>query len=160
MASAGGRRGVAHPLASGNFKGKMLVMPPSKQPAKQMSLQQLARDFGPYPAEAYEFIQRGLSYTVEKLHGTPSDPDASRHVTGQQLCSGLREFALTEWGLLARTVLRRWGIVSTLDFGRIVFALIDAGHMQKTENDSLEDFRNVFDFKHAFEAGYRIRLVS
>jgi uncharacterized repeat protein (TIGR04138 family) len=138
----------------------MPPMPPSKEPAKQKSLQQFARDAGPYPAEAYEFIQRGLSFTVQKFHGTMVDPDASRHVSGRQLCEGLREFALTQWGLLARTVLRRWGIQTTLDFGRMVFALIEAGQMQRTDNDTLEDFRNVYDFKSAFEAGYRIQLAS
>ncbi|HEY2589316.1 MAG TPA: Minf_1886 family protein [Tepidisphaeraceae bacterium] len=135
-------------------------MPPSKDPAKQKSLQQVATDAGLYPAEAYEFVQRGLSHTVQKTHGTAADPDASRHVSGQQLCEGLREFALTQWGMLARTVLRRWGIHSTLDFGRIVFILVDAGQMQKTEDDNLEDFRNVFDFRTAFEAGYRIQMAS
>lgn len=138
----------------------MPLMPPSNEPAKQKSLQQVARDAGLYPAEAYEFVQRGLSYTVEKVHAGVADPDASRHVSGQQLCEGLREFALTQWGMLARTVLRRWGIHSTLDFGRIVFALIDAGQMQKTDDDTLEDFRNVFDFRTAFEAGYRIQMAS
>jgi len=135
-------------------------MPPSKEPAKHKSLHQLARDAGPYPAEAYEFIQRGLSHTVEKLHGTITDPNASRHVSGQELCEGLREFALMQWGLLARTVLRRWDITCTLDFGRIVFALIDAGQMQRTDEDTIEDFRNVYDFKTAFEAGYRIQVAS
>lgn len=142
--------------------GKIPAMPPSKEPAKQKSLQQLARDAGPYPAEAYEFIQRGLSFTVQKFHGAgaAADPDASRHVSGQQLCEGLREFALTQWGLLARTVLRQWGIRSTLDFGRMVFTLIDTGHMQSTDEDTIDDFRNVYDFKSAFEAGYRIQLAS
>ena len=135
-------------------------MPPSKEPTKQKSLVQLARDLGDYPAEAYDFIQRGLSYTVQQIHGTSVDPDASRHVSGQQLCEGLREFALSQWGLMARTVLRRWGINSTLDFGRIVFALIEAGQMQKTPDDSVEDFRNVFDFRSAFESGYRIQMAS
>jgi uncharacterized repeat protein (TIGR04138 family) len=135
-------------------------MPPSNEPAKQKSLQQVARDAGLYPAEAYEFVQRGLSYTVEKVHAGVADPDVSRHVSGQQLCEGLRDFALTQWGMLARTVLRRWGIHSTLDFGRIVFALIDAGQMQKTDDDTIEDFRNVFDFRTAFEAGYRIQMAS
>ena len=76
------------------------------------------------------------------------------------MCDGLREFALSQWGLLARTVLRRWGISSTLDFGRIVFSLIEAGQMQKTPDDSVEDFRNVYDFRTAFESGYRIQLAS
>jgi len=135
-------------------------MPPSNEPTKQKSLQQVARDFGPYPADAYEFVQRGLSHTVQKIHGTVVDPDASRHVSGQQLCEGLRELALSQWGLLARTVLCRWSITSTVDFGRIVFALINVGQMQKTEDDSLEDFRGVYDFKTAFESGYRIQMAS
>jgi len=135
-------------------------MPPPNENAKPKSLRQLARDAGPYPAEAYEFIQRGLSHTVQKLHGTVTEPTASRHVSGQELCEGLREYALMQWGLLARTVLRRWGIASTLDFGRIVFALIDAGQMQRTDEDTLDDFRDVYNFKTGFEAGYRIQLVS
>lgn len=135
-------------------------MPPSNEPTKQKSLHQIARDFGTYPAEAYDFIQRGLSFTVQKIHGTAVDPDASRHVSGQQLCEGLRDFALTQWGFLARTVLRRWNITSTLDFGRIVFALIEAGQMQKTPDDSVEDFRNLYDFRAAFESGYRIQMAS
>jgi uncharacterized repeat protein (TIGR04138 family) len=135
-------------------------MPPSQKPSPSQSLQQLAKESGRYPAQAYEFIQRGLSYTVEKMHGSETDPDANRHVSGRQLCDGLREFALTQWGMLARTVLREWEIHSTLDFGRIVFSLIQAGQMQKTDEDTLEDFRNVFDFKSAFEAGYRIQIAS
>lgn len=134
-------------------------MPPSQKPQPK-SLHQLAKEAGPYPAEAYEFVQRGLSYTVQKLHGTVADPKASRHVSGRDLCDGLREFALTQWGLLARVVLRQWEIRSTIDFGRIVFALIDAGQMQKTDDDTLDDFQNVFDFKNAFEAGYRIQMAS
>jgi uncharacterized repeat protein (TIGR04138 family) len=133
-------------------------MPPQNEP-KQKTLTQLAADIGSYPAEAFDFVQRGLSYTVQKMHGELADPEASRHVSGQQLCEGLREFALTQWGLLARTVLRRWSITSTLDFGEIVFALIEAGQMQKTDDDRLEDFRNVYDFKKAFEAGYRIQVA-
>jgi len=134
-------------------------MPPSQKPQPK-SLHQLAKEAGPYPAEAYEFVQRGLSYTVQKMHGTVADPKASRHVSGRDLCDGLREFALTQWGLLARVVLRQWEIHSTIDFGRIVFALIDAGQMQKTDDDTLDDFQNVFDFKNAFEAGYRIQMAS
>ena len=34
--------------------------------------------------------------------------------------------------------------------------MVDAGLMQKTDDDSLEDFRNVYDFKAAFETEYRI----
>jgi uncharacterized repeat protein (TIGR04138 family) len=134
-------------------------MPPSKEPAKQASVPKLAKDLGPYPQEAFEFVQRGLSYTVQKIHEAQTDPEASRHVSGQQLCEGLREFAYRQWGMLARVVLERWGIGATVDFGRIVFTLIEAGQMQKTPEDSLEDFRDVYDFK-AFDTGYRISPAS
>jgi uncharacterized repeat protein (TIGR04138 family) len=76
-------------------------------------------------------------------------------VTGQQLCHALRDYALTRWGMMARAVLRRWGINQTLDFGRIVFTMVKAGLLRTTEGDTLEDFRDVFDFA-TFDAGYRI----
>jgi uncharacterized repeat protein (TIGR04138 family) len=111
-----------------------------------------------YPIEAFHFIQQGLGHTVEKIHGGLTDPRANRHVTGQDLCEGLREFALLKWGLMARTVLRYWNINSTFDFGRIVFAMIDFGLMDRTAQDTIDDFREVYDFKTAFESDYRISL--
>ena len=113
-------------------------------------------EYGAYPPEAYDFVQQGLSYTVQLVHGPGAKPRANRHVTGQDLCEGIREFARNQYGMLARTVLRHWNITTTLDFGRIVFALIEAGQMQKTDEDTIEDFRNVYDFKAAFELDYRI----
>jgi uncharacterized repeat protein (TIGR04138 family) len=131
-------------------------MPPSDKPIQEKSVQQVVEDLGLYPPEAYAFIQQGLSFTVQKLHGKVKDPKANRHVTGTDLCEGIRELALSQWGRLARTVLRRWNVTTTLDFGRIVFAMVEAGLMQKTDDDTLEDFRNVFDFRAAFESEYQI----
>ena len=131
-------------------------MPPPHKKAKEISLSQLASDVGLYPPEAFEFIQQGLSFTVQKLHGPKAVPKANRHVTGQDLCDGLREYALAQWGFLARTVLRRWNVTSTLDFGRIVFALVEVGQMQKTDDDTLDDFKDVYDFRAAFETGYKV----
>lgn len=136
-------------------------MPPRKpqpKPAEPKPLQEVVDEVGLYPVEAFEFVQQGLSYTVKKVHAELTDPKASRHISGQQLSHGLREYALGQWGLLARTVLRRWNVTSTLDFGRIVFALVAAGHLQKTEDDTLDDFKNAFDFRTAFD-GYRIEAA-
>jgi uncharacterized repeat protein (TIGR04138 family) len=131
-------------------------MPPQKDPAK-VKVRPPLLEYGAYPPEAYDFVQQGLSYTVQHVHGrTTTKPRGSRHVSGQQLCEGIRQFALNQYGMLATTVLHFWNISSTLDFGRIVFALIEAGQMQKTDEDTIEDFRNVFDFKTAFEVDYRI----
>lgn len=133
----------------------------------QNDLIQLARDSG-YPVGAFLFVQRGLEFTVHRRHGAVgpdpasiggepgSDADAglgvdvARHVSGRELCQGLRDFAVKEYGLMARTVLRRWRIRSSRDFGKIVFAMVDAGLMHKTDEDSLEDFDNVFHIDTAF----------
>ncbi|MEM8739207.1 MAG: Minf_1886 family protein [Planctomycetota bacterium] len=113
-----------------------------------------------YPLDAFVFVQRGLDFTVRRAHGEleedydPDDPDQpSRHVTGQMLCEGLRDFALQQYGLLAGTVLRRWRITECEDFGHIVFAMVQSGMMHKTEDDTLDDFHNVFSFREAFGAG-------
>ena len=137
---------------------------PEQKPLK--SLEQIVEEVGLYPIEAYEFIHSGLAYTVQKIHGESLDAKEaekkkkSYHVTGRDLSQGLREFALLRWGMLARTVLRRWGITKTDDFGRIVFALVENGHMSKTDKDTIDDFKNVFDFATAFDEGYRIPSKS
>jgi uncharacterized repeat protein (TIGR04138 family) len=140
--------------------------PPPNEPVPGKSLQEIVQELGVYSVDAFVFVQEGLAFTVKKIHGAedpkpPKKPasgvaEKSRHIGGAALCDGLRELALSKWGLMARAVLARWGVTSTLDFGRIVFAMVDSGWMQKTDEDSLDDFRNVYDFKTAFDAGYKI----
>lgn len=114
----------------------------------------------PYPPQAFEFVRQGLAHTVQIIHGEIASAssehgeheDATRHVSGRQLCFGLKDYAIQRYGLLARTVLRSWSINRTEDFGRIVFAMVDAGLMRKTDEDSIEDFQGVFEFDEAFES--------
>jgi len=105
-----------------------------------------------YPIDAFLFVQRGLDFTAQRVHGEskPGAAPAARHVSGQQLCRGLRDYALAQYGLLARTVLRHWHIEKSEDFGNIVFAMIGAGMMHKTADDNIEDFSGVYDFNEAF----------
>jgi uncharacterized repeat protein (TIGR04138 family) len=56
---------------------------------------------------------------------------------------------------MVRLVLDYWGIKKTQDFGEIVFTLVDAGLMSKTEEDSLKDFRDVYDFEEVFDRSVR-----
>lgn len=107
-----------------------------------------------YQREAFEFVDRGLAHTVEYIHGPLANDDdlIDRHISGEDLCLGLRSFAIEQYGLLARQVLRHWNINSTEDFGHIVFAMVEAGRMQKTDDDSIEDFCNIFSFEDAFKA--------
>jgi len=121
------------------------------QKAKTINWERVLRAAGPYPIEAINFVREGLSFTVSQRHANPEElSDADRHITGQQLCFGLRDFAIEQYGMLAPAVLRHWHIARTDDFGRIVFALIDAGVMSKTADDTIDDFRAVYDFDEAF----------
>lgn len=106
--------------------------------------------FGLIQPEAFEFVRQGLAHTVKSIHGDVPGDDETRNVSGQQLCLGLRDYAVKQYGMLARTVLDRWGIQRTDDFGRIVFAMVDIGLMSKTEEDRMDDFRGVYDFEEAF----------
>lgn len=98
-----------------------------------------------YKLEAYGFILSALHFTMSKI----SPP---RHITGQEFCEGIRQYALDQFGPMARTVLKYWGIEQTIDFGHLVFALIDVGLMRKTEEDSVNDFKDIYDFKTAFDS--------
>ena len=62
----------------------------------------------------------------------------------------LRQYALKEFGPMVMTVFDSWGIHSSEDIGNMVFNLIGAGIFGKTEEDSIEDFKNVYDFQEAF----------
>ena len=109
----------------------------------------------PYPPEAFAFVREGLHLAATQAHGPEAELTnpalaGKRHVSGQQLCEALRNLAIRRWGLMAKTVMHNWHIHSTLDFGKIVYAMIDNQLMQKTDRDSLEDFRDTFDFNQAF----------
>jgi uncharacterized repeat protein (TIGR04138 family) len=105
-----------------------------------------------FPEEAFDFVREGLRHTVVALHGEdlPEATSDKRHVTGPQLCLGLKEFAIRRYGLLAETVLSRWGIRATEDLGTIVYAMIDKGELKAGERDSFEDFKGVYDFAEVF----------
>jgi len=93
---------------------------------------------------------------AEALQAAGGLENMNRHVTGQELCRAVRAVALKRWGLMARTVLARWGITRTEDIGVIVFALVDNDWLQKQPTDSPGDFENAFSFEEAFDQAYRI----
>ncbi len=115
----------------------------------------------PYPIEAFAFVREGLNFTVRQVHENPESlPEDDRHITGQQLCMGLRDLAITRWGVLAPTVLEHWCVRRTVDFGRIVFAMINAGLMTKTSADRLDDFKGVFEFDEAFSRDVLVAQIG
>lgn len=112
------------------------------------------RKDGRYALEAYQFLFESLEKAVQQT-GREQKEGAGRHVTGQELVEGMRLYALELFGPLAGQVWRSWGIHSTLDWGRIVFLLVEARLLNRQETDSLDDFADGFDFDEAFRDGYR-----
>ena len=104
-----------------------------------------------YDSEAYSFIMASLDWTMNKL-------GKKGHITGQELSDGIRGYAIDQFGPMARVVLEEWGIKKTNDFGEIVFNLIDAGLLGKTQEDRKEDFHDRYDFKQAFDKGCKYSI--
>ncbi len=101
-----------------------------------------------YQRDAYVFLRDALDFTTKqqkKVKGA-----TVRHVSGPELLGGVRQYALKEFGPLVMTVFDNWGIHSCEDIGNMVFNLIGAGIFGKTEEDSIEDFKNVYDFEEVF----------
>lgn len=106
-----------------------------------------------------ESLPEPVEQLIEQMGGALDVMDRmNRHVSGADLCFGLRDYALSRWGLMAPAVLKSWDIRETRDFGRMVFALVDNGVLQKQPEDRIEDFNTVYDFDKAFDEAYKISL--
>jgi uncharacterized repeat protein (TIGR04138 family) len=100
-----------------------------------------------YQEAAYVFVLSALNYVLERL----VEP---RHISGREMAEGVRDLALDRFGPMARTVLEHWGIERTDDVGEIVFALVEMGVLIKQDEDTRDDFIDVFSFDEAFERQY------
>ena len=116
-----------------------------------------------YPYEAYEFLFQALAHT-QKLNGRAPDaadeprPGTDRHVSGRELLDGVCDLARREFGLLAPDVFHAWGVRRTDDVGELVFNLIEAQLLSKTDRDDRADFRDAFDLDRVLADGVTIPL--
>jgi uncharacterized repeat protein (TIGR04138 family) len=106
-----------------------------------------ARADGRYERYAWRFVLSGVESTIKMLH-------ASGHISCKDLLEGLKLAAARQFGPMAKEVLNHWAIYTTRDIGNIVFGLIDANLLEGREEDLIEDFDDVFDFKQVFEEDY------
>jgi len=132
-------------------------------PTQQLDWRAMVDSAGPYPLPAFNFVQEGLTFTSNNVFREP-DPMAlqemERHVSGQELCMGLKNYALEQFGMLAPVVLRKWNINRTDDFGRIVFAMIEAELMSSSNDDTPDDFHAVFDFHDVFSRAEMLASIG
>ena len=137
-------------------------------------IENLAERDGRYKSDAYLFVYDALEYTVQRLGKNKDDeakrhlggpPQASaeflgdkdalteekRHISGRELLFGISEYSADQFGPLTCSVFAHWGIEQTRDFGEIVFNLVGAKLLRKTDEDRIEDFVDVYDFAEEFD---------
>lgn len=124
-----------------------------------------------YKLDAYQFVRDGLAYAQEVLHmgekhatsgetAEEGGPRVEQHLTGQQLCEAIRQYAVQQYGLMAKTVLNSWGLYTTSDFGEVVYNLIRVGLMKKSKSDRREDFNDCYNFDDAFVSRFEFEKVK
>jgi len=104
-----------------------------------------------YKLESYLFVLKALDHTRKSLSN-------ERHVTGKELLEGIKNLAIHHYGLMAKAVLAHWGVFETQDIGNIVFNMVKAKILTKTEDDSISDFDHVYDFNEAFISSYTFHV--
>jgi uncharacterized repeat protein (TIGR04138 family) len=101
-----------------------------------------------YHREVYSFVRDALDFTVkQQKKGREALP---KHVSAAQLLDGVRLFALKEFGPMVLTVFHYWNVRSCEDLGYVVFNMIRKEILGKNDSDSLDQFRDGYNFHEAF----------
>lgn len=120
---------------------------------------ELTRGDPRYAYEAYEFVCEAVGFTQDRLGRTDIEAgEDENHVSGEELLRGACAMAVRDFGLMAAVVFRRWGILTTDDFGAIVFKLIEAGRLSRSDDDDPDDFHAVFDLERVLSDGFELTL--
>jgi uncharacterized repeat protein (TIGR04138 family) len=106
-----------------------------------------------YKPDSYEFLMQALHFSQNKLK-------RQGHISGRELLEGIRELAIEQYGPMSKTVFNHWGIIKTEDFGNIVFNMVENKLLSKTETDSNEDFKDVYDFDVVFGNALRDSIIE
>ncbi len=118
--------------------------------AIDVKLRELTRDDPRYAVSAYHFVFEALDYTMLRF-GKHLRRGVERHLSVPELLDGIRIYALSQYGPLARVVLETLGIYSTEDLGEVVFNLVAQGLLNKQESDDRAQFAHGFSFAKAFD---------
>ncbi|HUC86103.1 MAG TPA: Minf_1886 family protein [Candidatus Acidoferrales bacterium] len=112
------------------------------------AVEQLVAQDPRFARDAYHFTREALDFTQKVI--SRDNRGTVRHVTGQELLEGIRQYGLQQYGPMTVTVLEAWGITACRDFGEIVFNMVETGLLAKTDTDTRDDFRRGYDFTEAF----------
>src|SRR5690349_13713194 len=90
-----------------------------------------------YSREAYLFVREALDHTQRLL--AKERQGCIRHVSGQELLLGIKDYASKQFGPMAQMVLQEWGINSCQDFGELVFNMVETGGCPTLSADDITD---------------------
>lgn len=116
------------------------------------ALAQILKKDQRYHREAYLFVREALDFTQKLV--VKENRGQLRHVSGQELLDGIRQFAVAQYGPMTMMLFSEWGVHNCRDFGEIVFNMVEIGLLAKTEKDDRADFENGYDFEETFRKPY------
>lgn len=119
----------------------------TESPLTDGELDRLQERHPRFDARAYAFVYEAVIAFLGSLQGP-------RHASPREVADGVRQLALERFGLMARTVLRHWGIHDADDIGRVVYAMVEQGILRTRDEDQQEAFSGALDFEEAFEIDY------
>lgn len=102
-----------------------------------------------YAPDAYHFLRDALDVTIKTMQ--QGRKSAVEHVSGPELCEGVRTYALQQFGPMVPTIFEAWGLGTTRDIGEMVFNLIRTRAFSRSDSDKVEDFENIYSFADAFQ---------
>lgn len=100
-----------------------------------------------FDPRAYFFLKDALDFTLKRI--AEGNGGQARHVSGPELLEGFRDFSLEQFGPMASTLMKEWGVRKCQDVGDMVFHLIEEQVFGKQESDRREDFSECFDFEES-----------
>ncbi|OGV50387.1 MAG: hypothetical protein A2X49_12070 [Lentisphaerae bacterium GWF2_52_8] len=115
----------------------------------------ITRSDSRYAPDAYSFVSEAVTYTAKNLMRHRNSEN--RHISGQEMLKGFAEYALQQYGPMAATVLRNWGLNNARDVGCVVFNMVNEKLLRASKNDSLDDFNEGLDFTEVFERPFAAR---
>lgn len=123
----------------------------------QTKMKEILSEDPRFNEKAYQFVNEAVAYTVDRH----CKNGQTRHISGGELLDGIRDLALLKFGPMSLNLLNEWGVYSTMDFGHLVFNMVNKGLLGSQEQDSIEDFRNGYDFQEAFGKPFKpTKLVN
>lgn len=118
------------------------------------AVKELTLRYPQFAPDAYDFLRAGLDHASEHY----GKKEKATHLTAEQLYAGACSYALSEYGPLAYKVLSFWGIQTNVDFGKVVYNLIEVGVFGKQKGDKQEEFEHLTPLQAVLDAPYNGEL--